>query len=78
MNINHCEDTDISCKILFPKCNVRVEYSYSGADVIEATLTLDTLGSSTVTLADTTTTVETDMYVKLVNYQEEIETADSS
>lgn len=76
VNINHCEDTDISCKILFPKCNVRVEYSYSGADVIEATLTLDTLGSSTVTLADNTTSVETDMYVKLVNYQEEIETAD--
>ena len=78
VNINHCEDTDLSCKILFPKCNVRVEYNYSGADVIEATLTLDTLGSGTVTLADTTTTVETDMYVKLVNYQEEIETADSS
>ena len=76
VNINHCEDTDISCKILFPKCNVRVEYSMSGVDAIEATLTLDTLGSDTVTLNDTTTQVETDMYVKLVNYQEEIETAD--
>ena len=76
VNINHCEDTDISCKILFPKCNVRVEYSMSGVDAIEATLTLDTLGSDTVTLNDSTTQVETDMYVKLVNYQEEIETAD--
>ena len=78
VNINHCEDTDLSCKILFPKCNVRVEYNMSGVDAIEATLTLDTLGSGTVTLADSTTSVETDMYVKLVNYQEKIETAESS
>ena len=44
----------------------------SGVDIIEATLTLDTLGSGTVTLADNTTEVETDMYIKLVNNQEEI------
>jgi len=43
----------------------------SGVDVIEATLTLDTLGSGQVTLANNTT-VETDMYVKLDNYQEEL------
>ena len=78
VNIAHCEDSDISCKILFPKCTVRVEYSMSGVDAIEATLSLDTLGSGTVTLADTSTTVETDMYVCLVNNQEKIETADSS
>ena len=78
VNINHCENTDISCKILFPKCNVRVEYNMSGVDSIEATLTLDTLGSGTVELYDGTTEVETDMYVKLVNEQEEIETADSA
>ena len=76
VNIAHCEDSDISCKILFPKCTVKVEYNMSGVDAIEATLTLDSLGSGTVTLNDTTTEVETDMYVKLVNYQEEIETAD--
>ena len=44
----------------------------SGADVIESTLTLDTLGSGTATL-NSNTTVETDVYVKLVNYQEELE-----
>lgn len=71
LTIQHCEDSAIGCEILFPKCTVRVEYSMSGVDVIEATLTLDTLGSGQVTLANNTT-VETDMYVKLENYQEEL------
>ena len=77
VNVAHCENANISLKILFPKCNVRVEYNYSGVDAIEATLTLDTLGSGTVELADGTTEVETDMYVKIVNNQEKIETTDS-
>lgn len=76
INIAHCEDSDISCKILFPKCTVKVEYTMSGVDAVEATLTLESLGSDTVTLFDETTEVETDMYVKLVNYVEEIVTAD--
>ena len=76
VNIAHCEDSDINCKILFPKCTVKVEYSMSGVDTVEATMTLESLGSGNVTLADTTTEVETDMYVKLVNYVEEIESAD--
>ena len=73
LNIAHCENANINCKILFPKCNIRVEYSMSGVDAIEATLSLDTLGSGTVTLADGTTSIATDMYVKLVNNQEELE-----
>jgi len=73
--IEHCEDSDLSCSILFPKCTLNVEYTMSGTDAIEVTISLDTLGSGTVTLADTTTEVETDMYVKLINYQEEIEPA---
>jgi hypothetical protein len=44
----------------------------SGVDAVEVTMTLESLGSSTVELADGTTEVETDMYVELVNYQEEI------
>jgi hypothetical protein len=72
VNIAHCEDADIYCKILFPKCTLRVEYDMSGVDIIEATLILDTLGSGVVTLDDGTTEVETDMYIKLVNNQEEI------
>ena len=73
MNIAHCEDSDISCKVLFPKCTLRVEFSMSGVDVVEVTMSLDTLGSGTVELADETTEVETDMYVQLINYQEELE-----
>ena len=72
VNISLCEDNAISCKILFPKCTLRVEYDMSGVDRIEATISLDTLGSGSVTLKDNTS-VKTDMYVKLVNYQEEIE-----
>lgn len=44
----------------------------SGVDAIETTMTLDTLGSGTVTLDDNTQ-VETDMYVRLENYVEELE-----
>ena len=75
LNIAHCEDSNIGLKILFPKCTVRVEYDMSGVDIIEATLTLDTLGSGTVTLNDETTEVQTDMYVKLTNYVEELTSA---
>lgn len=77
VRIAHCENANISAKIVFPKCNVRVEYSMSGADAVETTISLDTLGSGTIELADGTTEVETDMYVKIVNNQEKIETADS-
>jgi len=73
INITHCENQNISGKILFPKCTLRVDFNMSGVDVVEATLTLDTLGSGTVTLADGTTQVVTDMYVKIVNNQEKIE-----
>lgn len=76
VNIAHCENSNLACKILFPKCNVRVEYSMSGVDTVEVTISLDTLGTGSVTLADGTTSIATDMYVKLVNNQEEIETAD--
>jgi hypothetical protein len=72
LTITHCEDSDLACVILFPKCTVRVEYDMSGVDAIEATLSLDTLGSGTVTLEDGTTEVETDMYVELTNYVEEL------
>ena len=77
VNVALCENANISCKILFPKCTVKAEYDMSGSDNIEVTMNLATLGSGSVTLADGTTSVTTDMYVKLVNNQEELETADS-
>ena len=76
VNVAHCENANISMKIVFPKCNVRVEYAMSGADTVEATLSLDTLGSGTVTLVNNTE-VLTDMYVKVVNNQTKIQTSDS-
>ena len=72
LNIALCEDADQSCKILFPKCTLRVEYDMSNADAIEATMTLETLGTGTATLNDNST-VKTDMYVKLVNKQDIID-----
>ena len=72
LDIAHCEDSDLACKIVFPKCTVRVEYSMSGADTIEATLSLDTLGTGTVNLKNNTE-IETDMYVQLTNYVEGLE-----
>ena len=75
INITHCEDSDISCKILFPKCTVKADYDMSGADNIEVTLSLATLGSGTVTLKSGSS-VTTDMYVKLVNNQTKLETKD--
>lgn len=77
ISINHCENNALSAKIYFPKCNLRVEYNSSDVDVIETTISLDTLGSGTTTLADGTTEVETDMYVKIVNNQTKIQTSDS-
>ncbi len=70
--ISLCEDSDIHCNILFPKCTLKVEYDMSAADRVEVTINLDTLGTGSVTLADETTQITTDMYVKLVNYQTEI------
>jgi len=76
VNVALCENANISCKILFPMCTVKAEYDMSGADDIETTLTLQTLGTGEVTLNDGTTKVNTDMYVKLVNNQPELETKD--
>jgi hypothetical protein len=72
LDISLCEDSDIGMTIIFPKCTLTVEYDMSGADRIEVTMTLATLGTGTVTLADETTEVSTDMYVKLMNYQTEL------
>ena len=72
LKVKLCEISDIELIILFPKCTLNVEYDMSGADRIEVTMNLATLGSSKVTLDDGSTEVETDMYVKLVNNQSKI------
>ena len=72
INIALCEVSGVACKILFPQCTLKAEYDMSGSDAIEVTLSLATLGSGTVTLDDDSTTVTTDMYVKLTNALEEL------
>lgn len=71
LDIRLCEDPNSYATIIFPKCTLACEYDLSGADEIEVTLNLTTLGSTKVTLADGSE-INTDMYVKLVNYQGEI------
>ena len=75
VNVAHCEDASQYLKIIFPKCTLRVEFDMSGVDAIEATISLETLGTGTVKLS-TGATVSTDMYVKLVNYQRNLEGTD--
>ena len=76
VTIQHCENSDILAKIYFPVCTLRVEYSMEGVDAIETTMSLDTLGTGVAEL-ESGTEVQTDMYVKIVNNLEEIETSDS-
>ena len=71
-NISLCEYSGQSLKILFPKCTVNVEWEGSGTETPKVNLTLDSIGSSSVTLADGTTSVITDMYVLLLNKQGEL------
>ena len=62
-----CENPDQQLIIEFPECTLKSEFDLKGADRVEATLNLQTLGNGEVTLADETTKVNTDMYVKLIN-----------
>ena len=76
VTIQHCENSDVLAKIYFPVCTLRVEYSMEGVDAIETEMSLDTLGTGVAEL-ESGTEVQTDMYVKIVNNLEEIETSDS-
>lgn len=77
LDVSLCELDDVDMSILFPKCTLNVEYSMSGADRIEVTMNLATLGSETVTLKDGETTVLTDMYVVVHNAQGELKAKES-
>jgi len=72
LNVAICEDADRKMKILFPECILNVEYDMSDADAIEVTIKLTAMGTGKVTLADGTTEVTTDMYIKLENDMPEI------
>ena len=72
INIALCEYASQSMKILFPKCTIKVTYEGNTTESIKVNLELDSLGSSSVTLLDGSTSVVTDMYVLLKNKQSEI------
>ena len=67
LTIAQCEHPEQQLIIKFPECTLKAEFDLKGADRVEATLNLQTLGNGEVTLNDGTTTVNTDMYCKLIN-----------
>lgn len=77
LKVKHCENPDLEMIILFPKCTLSVEYDMSEVDAIEVKMDLETLGAETVTLADGSTEVITDMYVKIKNNQPELGAGES-
>lgn len=72
ITVRMCEYPDLMMRILFPMCTLAVEYDMSGADSIDATISMETLGSNEITLEDGETKVQTDMYVLLKNNQTEL------
>lgn len=67
IKIVQCENPDQQLIIEFPQCTLRAEFDLKGADRVEATLNLQSLGNNEVTLNDGTTKVNTDIYCKLIN-----------
>lgn len=72
ITVRMCEYPDLMMRILFPMCTLAVEYDMSGADNIDVTISMETLGSNEITLEDGETKVQTDMYVLLKNNQTEL------
>lgn len=71
-NIALCEHANQALKVVFPKCTVGVTYDNTGTESIKVNLSLESLGAASVTMADGTTSIVTDMYVKLENKQGEL------
>ena len=67
LEIVQCENPSQKLIIIFPDVTLKAEFELNGADRVEATLNLATLGGKKVTLNDGTTQVQTDMYCKLIN-----------
>lgn len=67
IDIIQCEHPEQQLIMVFPEATLQAEFDLKGADRVEATLNLQTLGNGEVTLNDGTTKVQTDMYCKLIN-----------
>lgn len=66
LRIVQCEHPEQQLIIRFPECTLKAEFDLKGADRIEATLNLQTLGNGECTLNDGTN-INTDIYCKLIN-----------
>lgn len=71
LKIIQCENPNQQLIITFPSCTLKAEFDLKGADRIEATLNLQTLGNGNVKLNDNTP-VNTDIYCKLINKVSEL------
>lgn len=71
VEVRLCEYPDLGMDIFFPSCTIQNEFDMSGADDIETTMNLGSLGSNNATMIDDSE-VMTDMYVKIINNQSEI------
>ena len=67
LQVVQCEVPENKMIIKFPEVTLKNEFDMSGADRIETTMNMSTLGNGSVTLNDGVTSVNTDMYVKLTN-----------
>lgn len=66
LEIVQCENPNQKLVIIFPECTLKAEFDLKGADRVEATLNLQTLGNGQVKL-NNDTIVQTDIYCKLIN-----------
>lgn len=71
VEVRLCEYPTLGMDIFFPSCTINNEFDMSGADDIETTINLGSLGSDTAKMVDNSE-VMTDMYVKIINNQGEI------
>ena len=71
VEVRLCEYPDLGMDIYFPSCTINNEFDMSGADDIETTMNLGSLGSKKAELVDGSE-IMTDIYVKIINNQSEI------
>ena len=77
VEVRLCEYPDLGMDIFFPSATINNEFDMSGADDIETTINLASLGSKKATMVDGTQ-IMTDMYVKIMNNQDELGVGSSS
>lgn len=72
INIALCEDPVSRASILFPECTLLAKFDMSGADAIEVSMDMESLGTNTALLANGNE-ITTDMYVKIISNQPKLQ-----